>query len=98
MGSVISVISTALPVFVALGIGMFCRSTGFLTQDGVSVLKKVIINLTLPFVLFRSFATASYSLSSAIVPVVISIACCAMLALGFLWRKVSKYGSKTVLF
>ena len=77
---------------------MFCRSTGFLTQDGVSVLKKVVINLTLPFVLFSSFATASYSLSSAIVPVVIFIACCAMLALGFLWKKVSKTGGKTAPF
>ncbi len=77
---------------------MFCRSTGFLSQDGVSVLKKVIINLTLPFVLFSSFATASYSLSSAIVPVVIFAACCAMLALGFLWRKVSKSGGKTAPF
>ena len=66
MDKLISVISTALPVFLALAMGMMCRSKGFLTRDGVDTLKKVIINLTLPFVLFNSFATAEYTLSSLI--------------------------------
>ena len=48
MDKLISVISTALPVFLALAIGMMCRSKGFLTRDGVDTLKKVIVNLTLP--------------------------------------------------
>ena len=98
MGTVLSVISTALPVFVALGIGALCRSRGFLTQDGVDTLKKVVINLTLPFVLFGSFATASYSLSAITLPVIIFLACCTMLAVGFLWAKISKSGSKTAPF
>ncbi len=98
METVLSVISTALPVFVALGIGMFCRSSGFLTKDGVDALKKVAINLTLPFVLFSSFATAEYSLASAILPVLIFTTCCIMLAAGFLWGKISKSGSKRAPF
>ena len=92
MDKLISVISTALPVFLALAIGMMCRSKGFLTRDGVDTLKKVIVNLTLPFVLFNSFATAEYSLSVMILPVIIFIICTIMLALGFLWVKVSKSG------
>ena len=52
MDKLISVISTALPVFLALAIGMMCRSKGFLNREGVDTLKKVIVNLTLPFVLF----------------------------------------------
>lgn len=95
MDKLISVISTALPVFLALFIGMMCRSRGFLTRDGVDTLKKVVINLTLPFVLFNSFATAEYSLSSLILPVIIFITCCIMLALGFLWIKLT--GSKSRL-
>ncbi len=98
MDGILSVISTALPVFVALGMGMFCRSSGFLNRGSVDTLKKVVINLTLPFALFASFATASYSLSAVILPAVIFTACCAMLALGFLWVKVSKSGSKTAPF
>ena len=98
MEKLISVISTALPVFLALAIGMLCRSRGFLTREGVDTLKKVIVNLTLPFVLFHSFATAEYSLSSLILPVIIFIICTLMLALGFLWVKLSKSGSKLAPF
>lgn len=98
MDKVISVISTALPVFLALAMGMLCRSKGFLTRDGVDTLKKVVINLTLPFALFNSFATAEYTLSSLIIPILIFIICCVMLALGFLWVKISKSKSRLTPF
>ena len=71
MNAFITVIETALPVFLALAMGMFCRSRQFVTREGVDTLKKVIINLTLPFVLFNAFATAEYSLSSLILPAII---------------------------
>lgn len=98
MEKLISVISTALPVFLALAMGMMCRSKGFLTRDGVDTLKKVIVNLTLPFVLFNSFATAEYSLSALILPVIIFVICTVMLVLGFVWVKVSGSGSKVAPF
>ena len=98
MDKVISVISTALPVFLALFIGMLCRSKNFLTRDGVDTLKKVVINLTLPFALFSSFASAEYTLSSLVIPVLIFIICCIMLALGFLWVKAGKYESRLAPF
>lgn len=98
MDKAISVISTALPVFLALFMGMLCRSKNFLTRDGVDTLKKVVINLTLPFVLFNSFATAEYSLSSIVLPVIIFAVCCVMLGLGFLWIKVSKMESRLAPF
>ena len=98
MDKLISVISTALPVFLALAMGMMCRSKGFLTRDGVDTLKKVIVNLTLPFVLFSSFATAEYSLSALILPVIIFVICTVMLVLGFVWVKLSKSGSKVAPF
>ena len=51
----ITVLETALPVFLAIAIGMWCRSKNFVTREGIDTLKKVIINLTLPFVLFNAF-------------------------------------------
>lgn len=98
MENVISVISTALPVFLALAMGMWCRSKNFLTREGVDTLKKVVVNLTLPFVLFNSFATAEYSLSSIILPIIMFVVCCIMLALGFLWVKVTKAQSRLAPF
>ena len=94
MEKLISVISTALPVILALAMGMMCRSKGFLTRDGVDTLKKVIVNLTLPFVLFNSFATAEYTKSALILPIIIFVVCCVMLAAGFLWVKAAKLQSK----
>ena len=61
MEQVITVIQTVLPVFLALALGMLCRSKNFLSREGVDALKKVVINLTLPFVLLNAFATAEYS-------------------------------------
>ena len=62
MGIAISVLETALPVFVMLIMGMLCRSKHFITREGVDTLKKVVINLTLPFVLLNAFATVATDL------------------------------------
>lgn len=90
----LSVLKTALPVFVMLFMGMGCRMSGFLSREGVDSLKKVVINLTLPFALFSAFATADYDLSAVVAPVVMYIACGVMLALGYLAAKLQKKASK----
>ena len=94
MDKVISVLETALPVFLALAMGMLCRKKNFISRDGVDTLKKVIINLTLPFALFASFATAEYTLNSLIVPVIMYVICTVMLGLGFLVIRISRTKSK----
>ncbi len=98
MDKVISVIQTALPVFLALALGMFCRSKKFLSRDGIDALKKVVINITLPFVLFNAFATAEYTLAAIILPVTVFVLCCVALALGKLIVKVFKVNSRLSAF
>lgn len=98
MDKVISVLETALPVFLALAMGILCRKKNFLTREGVDALKKVAINITLPFALFASLATAEYTLSSLIVPVIIFVICTIMLALGYLVIRVSRMESKLAPF
>ena len=98
MDKVISVTATALPVFLTLIMGMMCRSRGFLTRNGVDTLKKVIINLTLPFVLFNSFATAEYSLSSLVLPVVVYALCTLLLFAGFAIIRISGMKSRLAPF
>jgi len=83
MAQVISILETALPVFLALALGMLCRKTGFLSREAVDALKKVVINLTLPAVLVGAFATAEYSTSTIILPVLVYLLCCLALGLGF---------------
>ena len=88
MERIVSIAETVLPVFLALILGAWCRGKNFLTRDGIDSLKKVVINLTLPFVLLNAFATAEYSLSALILPALIFLLCC--LALGLGWLIVGK--------
>ena len=83
MEQVISILETALPVFLALGLGMLCRKTGFLNREAVDALKKVVINLTLPAVLLNAFATAEYSAGTLVLPVLVYVLCCVALGLGY---------------
>ena len=79
---IISVAQTVLPVFLALALGMLCRQRQILSREGVDALKKVAVNLTLPFVLFDAFAKAEYSLSTLTIPILVFLVCCAALLLG----------------
>lgn len=88
----------SLPVFLALAMGMFCRSKQFITRAGVDTLKKVIVNLTLPFVMFNAFATAEYSVSSLIIPALIFVVSTLMLLLGFGIIKASGMKSRLAPF
>ena len=98
MEKLISVIEMSLPVFLALAMGMFCRSKQFITRNGVDTLKKVIVNLTLPFVMFNAFATAEYSVSSLIIPALIFVTSMLMLLLGFGIIKASGMKSRLAPF
>lgn len=95
MERVIAVIGTVLPVFLALALGMLCRSKNILSREGVDALKKVAVNLTLPFVLFDAFAKAEYSLQTLVQPVLVFVVCCVALGLGMLVIRIS--GSKSRL-
>ncbi len=78
----IAILQSTLPVFLALGLGYFCRSKNFLSREGIDALKKVVLNITLPAVLLDAFATAEYSLQALILPAVMFGLCCLALVLG----------------
>ena len=84
----IRVIEAALPVLLALAIGMLCRKKQFLSRDGVDTLKKVVVNITLPAVLVNAFATAAYQRSTLVIPLVMFLLCCAGLLLGKLLARL----------
>ena len=98
MGEFVAVLETALPVFLALGLGMFCRSKGFLTRDGVDALKKTVLNLTLPFVLLEAFSTAEYTSAALLLPLMMFGICCLALGLGYLAVKLFRVKGKLTKF
>ena len=98
MSGLVAVLETALPVFLALGLGMLCRSKGFLTRDGVDALKKTVLNLTLPFVLLEAFSTAEYTAAALLLPLLMFGVCCLALGLGYLAVKVFRVKGKLTKF
>ena len=82
MSTVVHVLETALPVFLTLGLGMLCRKTRLLSEEGVKTLKSVAVNITLPAVLFSAFATAEYSARSIAIPIIIFALCVLAFYLG----------------
>jgi len=98
MDKVITVIQTVLPVFLALALGMLCRSRNFLSREGVDALKKVVINLTLPFVLLNAFATAEYSAAALVLPALMFGICCLALGLGFLTVRIFRVKGRLSAF
>lgn len=95
MTQVIAIIQCALPVFLALALGMLCRQKQFLDRSGIDALKKVVLNITLPAVLINAFATADYSASAMLMPGIMYLLCCLSLLLGFAVIRLS--GSKSKL-
>jgi len=98
MNGVVSVIQTALPVFLALALGMLCRQKRFLSRDGIDALKKVVLNLTLPFVLLEAFATAEYTVAALLLPLLMFGICCLALGLGFVAVKIFRVKGRLVPF
>ncbi len=98
MEHVISVIQTALPVFLALALGMLCRQKKFLTREGIDALKKMVLNITLPAVLVNAFATAEYSLSTLVLPVMMYGICIIALVLGFAIVRLCRLKSRLAPF
>ena len=98
MKSVFSVLQTALPVFLALVLGMLCRRKNIFTRDGIDTLKKVVVNITLPAVLFNAFASAQYTLSTVLLPVIMFVLCFGSLILGRFLIKISGMKSRVAPF
>lgn len=96
METVLGVIRTALPVFLALMLGVLCRKKNLLSREGIETLKKVAVDIGLPFVVVGAFATAQYTINSLILPLVIFAAGCLGLFLGkVLCRKLKMPSSLT---
>lgn len=98
MDKLFSVLQTALPVFAALGLGMLCRSKDFLTRQGVDALKKVVVNITLPAVLFHAFASTAYTKETIILPFTVYLLCILALGLGFAAIRIFRIKSRLAPF
>lgn len=94
----LQLLNTALPVFTALFIGVICRKKDVFSGQDIDALKKVAVDITLPFVLLKAFATADYSKGAMLIPFAVFLMCIAALLLGFLLKKAFRIDSALMPF
>lgn len=90
MPQLYSVLEMTLPVLIMLAIGYGCRVFRILTKEGLSGVKGVISNISLPVVLFQAFYATAYTLESLLLFGVIFACCLTALLCGFLLNRFVK--------
>ena len=98
MNRIMEVLQTVLPVLVMLGIGMLCRSRRLISREGINALKSVVVNITLPAVLLKAFATTQYTFMDIVIPLMMFAVCFIAWALGKTAGKALHLGSGFVPF
>ncbi len=64
------VLNTA-PIFITLFIGWLVKEIKLIDENGLTAIKKIVTNITLPFVIFQAFFTATYNTNSIIILIII---------------------------
>ncbi|MBR2700166.1 MAG: hypothetical protein IKE76_16420 [Clostridia bacterium] len=75
MERTMEVLRTVLPVLAMLMIGMLCRRRRLISREGVNALKSVVVNITLPAVLLKAFATTRYTFMDVVIPLLMFAVC-----------------------
>ena len=98
MGNVIQICNTILPVILMLAIGMICRQKKLLSREGISALKSVVVNITLPAVMVNAFATMEYSGKSIILTLMMFGICLVAWILGKVVKNIFHMESRFIPF
>ena len=98
MGNVIQICNTILPVILMLAIGMICRQKKLLSREGISALKSVVVNITLPAIMVNAFATMEYSGKNIILTLMMFGICLIAWILGKVIKNVFHMESRFIPF
>lgn len=76
------IINRVLPILLLIGLGSWIRQRQFLAEATIEELRKVVVNITLPAVLFISFLNIELELTYFVVFVVMYLLCIALSGFG----------------
>ncbi len=76
------IINRVLPILLLIGLGSWVRQRQFLTDATINDLRKVVVNFTLPAVLFISFLEIELELTHIVVFIAMYLLCMALYAFG----------------
>jgi len=86
MDDTTQIINRVLPVLILIGLGSWIRQSRFLAESTVEDLRKIVVNLALPSVLFLSFLQIELRLSYLVIFVGLFLLCVALFGLGQLLK------------
>ena len=96
MEDTIQIINRILPILLLISLGVWIRHRDFLAAETVDELRKMVVNIALPAVLFISFLNIELKSSYFIIFVVLFLLCIVLFFLGKLIRKL--FGIKYAYF
>lgn len=90
MFKTIQIINRVLPILLLLSLGYWIRHKKFLFDKTIDELRKVVVNIALPAVLFISFLNIELKSAYFVIFIVMFLLCVALFFLGNILRKVFK--------
>jgi malate permease and related proteins len=84
-----ALLGSVLPVLLLLGLGMALRGGPLLNDDLVSGLKRIIVDLALPALLFTTFLTTRFAVEHLWVILTVVAVCLLLLGLGEVFRRLT---------
>lgn len=79
-----------VPVILTIALGVVLEKTRFINDDTVKGMKKVVLNISLPSLLFLNFLRADLKPRALLISLFIFAACSIGLAIGFLFKKLQR--------
>lgn len=87
MEQTIEIVNRVLPILLLISLGLWIRHKEFLTEQTIDELRKVVVNITLPAVLFISFLNVELKSAYFVIFVVLFLLCVALFFLGKIIKK-----------
>lgn len=87
MDKLLNVAVAIVPVLITLITGYIIKQKSIISLNGIQAIKSLVLNITLPAVLFNAYLTIDYNLNAGIIAVIMYAICGLALAVGYLVNK-----------
>ena len=82
MDKTVQVLQIILPVIIMLALGMLCRRKQLISEEGVGNIKRLLVNICIPAVVFKTFYSTRFSPRSFVLVVILFAVTVAALRIG----------------
>lgn len=95
---IISTISTIFPVILLVATGFIIRRVNLLKESSIQDIKSLVVNLTLPLVLFHAFGAMDFQVQYLVIVAIVFLACTSVMFLSLKLATVPGFRSPYIPF